>query len=218
MIRVAVIHEDTLLRLSIRQVLENTPDIQVVGDAGTGQAGIQCAQTQQPHVVILGLKLPDIKGTALTTQLLNLQPAPKILFISLDPQQVIASQLLRTGALGFLTPRTSPNELIGAIKTVNDNEACICEEIIQHLKSTKISDSPPPSTALNELTDREKEVLILLAQGKTISEMADQLSINHKTVHSYRNRICEKLHAKNDVALTLLAIREGLVTIDKPTD
>ena len=99
MIKVVLIHDDTLLRLFIRQILENTQDMQVIGDADTGHEGIQCAQELQPDVVILSLKLPDISGKAVVTRLLNLPQAPKILVISLNIQQVTASPVLGIGAL-----------------------------------------------------------------------------------------------------------------------
>lgn len=213
MIKVALIHDDTLLRLSIRQILENAQDIQVIGDVNAGHEGIQCAQELQPDVVILSLKLPDTSGKTVVTRLLNLPQAPKILVISLDIEQVTASPVLGIGALGYLTPHTSPAELISAIKTVHAGKVVMSDEIIRHLKSSK--DSPSKTSALNTLTAREMEILTLVTQGKTIAEIADQLSISHKTVHAYRDRIFQKLGVSNDVALTWLAIREGVITIDK---
>ena len=212
MIKVVLIHDDTLLRLFIRQILENTQDMQVIGDADTSHEGIRCAQELQPDVVILSLKLPDISGKAVVTCLLNLPQAPKILVISLNIQQVTASPVSGIGALGYLTPHTSPAELISAIRTVHAGEAVVSDEIIRHLKSAK--NRPSKTPALRELTDREMEVLTLVTRGKTIAEIADQLSISHKTIHAYRDRIFQKLDVNNDVALTWLAIREGLITID----
>ncbi len=212
MIQVVLIHDDTLLRLFIRQILENTQDIQIMGDTDTGHEGIQCAQELQPDVVILSLTLPDISGKTVVTRLLNLPQAPKILVISLSIQQVTASPVLGIGAWGYLTPHTSPAELISAVRTVHAGEAVISDEIIRHLKSAK--NSPLKTPALSEWTDREMDVLNLVTQGKTIVEIADQLSINHKTVYAYRNRIFQKLGVNNDVMLTRLAIWEGLITID----
>ena len=92
----------------------------------------------------------------------------------------------------------------------------ISDEIIRHLKSAK--NSPSKTPALSELTDREMEVLTLVTRGKTIAEIADQLSISHKTIHVYRNHIFQKLSVNNDVALTRLALREGLMTLDGNKD
>ena len=216
MIKVVLIHDDTLLRLFIRQILENTQDIQVIGDADTSHEGIQCAQELQPDVVILSLKLPDISGKAVVTRLLNLAQAPKILVISMSIQQVTASSGLGIGALDYLTPASSSAELVSAIRTVHAAEAVISDEIIQDLKSAK--NSPSKTPALSELTDREIKVLTLVTRGKTIAEIADQLSVSHKTIHAYRNRIFEKLGVNNDVALTWLALREGLITLDGNKD
>ena len=119
MIKVLLIHADTLLRLSIRQFLENIEDIQVVGDTKKGLKGIQRVQESQPNVVVLNLKLPDIDGRTLVAHLLKLPQAPKLLIISFNIQRVTFSPALGLGALGYLSSQTSPAELIDAIKTVH---------------------------------------------------------------------------------------------------
>ena len=153
MIKVLLIHEDTLLRLSIRQILESSESIQIVGGTGKGVEGIECVRQFQPNVVVFSLKLPDIAGKTLATRLLNLPQAPSLLVISLEIRQVMSSPVLGMGALGYLTSQTSPAELISAIKKVYAGEAVIGEDIIHHLKVADTHSSKLDARHL--LTDRE---------------------------------------------------------------
>ncbi len=135
MIRIVLIHDDTLLRLFIRQILENTPGIQIVGNAGTGKEGIKYTKKHQPDVVILSWQLPDMTGKTALTRLVKLRPISHVLIVSLSVEQVVSPDILSNGARGYLTSHTTPEELVEAIQSVSVGKAFISDEICQHIES-----------------------------------------------------------------------------------
>lgn len=212
MIQLILIDDHTVVRNGIRLMLKAAPTIQVIGEAGTGIEGVQLARELQPDVVLLDLKLPDISGIEVTTRLLRLNPVPKILLLSSATHTEFPSRSLEIGALGYLTKDTSSEELIRAIKTVNKNQPVISQALVQRLALNKIA---PQSHALfKTLTHKEIEVLLQTVRGISPQDISKRLHMSPKTVHSYRGQIFRKLGVKNNVTLTLLVVREGLMDLE----
>lgn len=209
MIRVNLVHEDHLLRFGIRKILENTTEIEIAHEACTNQEGISGAQQFSPLLVILSVKLVEKPEMTVVPQLLGLQPTPKLLIVSLNLQE-LTSPLPAKGAAGYLTSQATPEELINAVKTISSGKSFISNHITQHLQSRK--EILAKLATDQELSPQEIEVWTLLAMGKTVSEAANRLSISPRTIHSYRDRLFQKLGVQNDVQLTWAAIKQGLVT------
>lgn len=213
MIRVILIDDHVLVRDGIGLMLKNAKDIQVVGEAGTGIEGVQLVRELQPAVVILDLKLPDISGIEVTTRLLRLTPAPKILVVTSAFHNEFPLRILEAGALGYVTKDVAREELVNAIKAVNKGQPFISTAVASRLALAKIDHQT--HAIFSNLTNKEMEVLILSVRGVRAVDIARRLHMSPKTVHSYRSHIFEKLGVENDVGLTLLAIRENLMTIDE---
>ena len=213
MIKVVLIDDHFLVRAGFRQMIEAEQTIQVIGEAGTGAEGIQLVRASKPDAVVLDVKLPDISGLEVTHKLLSHDPHLKILIVSALTNDLFPFRLLEAGALGYLTKNASQEELVRAIKTISNNQRYISPEIAQQLALAKLAPNAPGD--FSDLSDRETEVMFMVIRGIEVKEIAKKLHLSSKTVHSYRSRIFEKLHVKNDTALTLLAIKNGIVTIEE---
>lgn len=213
MIKVILIDDHFLVRTGFRQMIEVENSIKVIGEAGTGLEGIQLVRNSNPDVVILDIKLPDISGLEVTNKLLAHETHPKILVVSAMMNDLFPFRLLEAGAHGFLTKNASQEELVRAIKLVYNNQRFISPEIAQQLALVKIT--PNALGNFSQLSDRETEVMFMVVRGFEVKDIAKQLHVSTKTVHSYRSRIFEKLNVKSDTALTLLAIKQGIVTIEE---
>jgi two-component system, NarL family, invasion response regulator UvrY len=213
MIRVLLIDDHILVRRAIRTLLTSAKDIQIVGETSTGMEGVQLARELHPSVIILDLKLPDISGLEVTTRCLRLEPAPKILVLSSTSHHEYSQRVLKMGAAGFLTKDTDREELIKAIRTVHRNQPFISAVIASRLALAKIDYKA--QAIFNELNNKEMEVLLLSIRSLPAVEIAKRLRIDSKTVHGHRCRIFKKLGIENEVGLLLLALREGLVTVDE---
>lgn len=213
MITIILIDDHAIVRSAIRQMLQDVKGVQVIGEAGTGNDGVQLARELRPQIVLLDFKLPDISGLEVTSRLLRLDPGLKILVLSAATNELFPFRILEAGAQGYLTKDCTKEELVRAIRAVYAGQHVISPEIASRLALAKIDDKS--NTYFHELTDREMEVLMMVIRGVIVSDIAERLFLSPKTVHSYRSRIFEKLKVENDVALTLLAIREGLITLEE---
>ena len=214
MITVILIDDHTIVRSGIRQMLEDVKGIQVIGEAGTGNEGVQLVRELHPQIVVLDFKLPDITGLEVTNRLLRMDPHLKILVVSSAINDLFPFRILEAGAHGYLIKDASKEELVRAVKAVSSGQRVISPSIASRLALAKIDERKSSST-FNELSDREMEVLMMVIRGAMVNEIASRLFLSPKTIQSYRSRLFEKLKVENNVALTLLAIREGLITIDE---
>lgn len=212
MIRIILIDDHFLVRAGLREIFASIKGIQVIGEASTGKEGIEEVRRLSPDLVLLDLKLPDMDGLSLTQTLLNKNPDIKILILSSIIQDLTVLRLLEAGAQGYVSKSASAEELLLAIKTVQSGQRFISPKLASRLALTKVN--PDKDLAFAKITDRERQVMEQMIRGIPVKEIANQLNINHKTVHSYRDRIFEKLGVNSDVDVTLLAIYHGLLVID----
>lgn len=213
MIRLIVIDDHVLVRQSIRFLLSKTKEIQIVAEASSGAEGVLLAREYLPDIVLLDLKLPDISGLEVASRLLRLTPPPKILVLSAANHNEFPQRMLKAGALGYVTKEASQEELILAIKTISKGQPFISSDIASRLALAKIG--AENSTAFNQFTNKEIEVLMLCLRSVPIEDIAKRLHMSTKTVHSYRHHIFNKLNVHNDVGLMTIAIQEGLMTVDE---
>lgn len=213
MIKLVLIDDHFLVRAGFRQMIEVEKNLQVVGEAGTGLEGVQLVRTVKPDVVVLDIKLPDISGLEVTHKLLSHAPSPKILIVSAMINDLFPFRILEAGAHGYLTKNASQEELIQAIKAVYTNHRFISTEVAHKLALARLTTNLPVN--FSSLSDRETEVMLMVIHRIPVKEIAEKLHLSAKTVHSYRSRIFEKLHVKNDTALTLLAIKHGIVAMEE---
>lgn len=215
MVTVVLIDDHALVRSGIREMLQEVKGISVVGDAGTGREGIELVRRFNPDLVILDLKLPDQTGLEVTQKILRLNLDTRILIVSSVVNDLFLFRLLEAGAHGYLTKEAKQEELVQAIKSVCSGKRVISQQLAKRLALAKTDYKK--NNLFADISEREMEVMMMLIRGVSVKEIAEKLNISHKTVHSYRSRIFEKLNVKTDLAVTLLAIHNGLIVLEEST-
>ena len=212
MIKTVLIDDHQLVRSGIREMLRQEKAISVLGEAGTGREGVELVRRFNPDVVLLDLKLPDQSGLDVMQKILRISPDTKILIVTSVIHDLFLFRLLEAGAQGYLTKEANVDELVRAIQSVAAGQRVISTELAKRLALTKIDYKK--DNVFDTLSEREMEVMMMLIRGMPVKEMAEKLHISHKTIHSYRSRIFEKLNVETDLAVTLLAIHHGLIVLE----
>ncbi len=209
MINVMLVDDHGLVRTGIRRILEDVQDIDVVAEAENGEQAIKQVRSTHPDVVLMDVSMPGIGGLEATRRITRSSPGTRVIAVTVHGESPYPSQLLEAGAAGYITKGCDVSEIISAIKSVHVGNQYITRDIAQKLALTFIQhgDRPP----LELLTQRELQVMLMVAQGICNKEISEQLCLSPKTTSTYRYRLYEKLGVDNDVELTRLAIRYGLV-------
>ncbi|MGD9153011.1 MAG: UvrY/SirA/GacA family response regulator transcription factor [Gammaproteobacteria bacterium] len=208
MIKLLVVDDHELVRESIASQLDSLKDMEVVGKAANGEDAINLARKHNPDVILMDLQMPGMGGLEATRKLLRIMPDVKILILTVCDNDVFPSRLLEEKAAGYITKNCKPKDLIDAIKKVHAGQRYISPEIAQKLVLKRSSKEGSPFDILSE---REFQVMIMITKGQKVPQIASVLHLSTKTVNTYRYRIFEKLGINNDVELTLLALRHGVI-------
>ena len=216
MIRVLVADDQALLRGSLRLLVDSAPDLTAVGEAGTGAEAVTLAVSEQPDVVLMDIRMPGTDGVAATSQITSREvtgrPARVLILTTFDLDEYVYAAL-RAGASGFLLKDTPPAELLAAIRIIAAGDALLAPSITRKLIREFARQAPPsPRPALDVLTDREQEVLALVARGLTNAEIATELFITLATVKTHVSRLLTKLAARDRAQLIVIAYESGFVT------
>lgn len=209
MIRVLVVDDHDLVRTGISRMLADSPDIEVIGEADGGDLAIKLAKQLKPDVILLDVNMPNIGGLEATKRLVQLDLGIKILAVSSLSAQPYPSMLLKAGVNGYITKGTPLDEMIRAIKKVYQGGRYFSHEVADQLAEVLLSDNA--SSPFDLLSDREKQVAMMVVNCQSPQQIADQLFVSVKTINTYRYRIYEKVSVDSDVKLTHLAIRHGLI-------
>lgn len=209
MIRVLIIDDHPIVRTGIRSLLQGAPDIEITGEAASGEEGLSLALQQDPDVIILDISLPGMSGMEVLTSLRKPPYRAAVLVLSLHPEDRYAIRLLRAGASGYLTKGAPSETLLRAIRKVSSGGKFISPEVAERLAFNLDPDYEGP---LHErLSGREMEVMRLLASGKTVTEIGHHLAISVKTVSTYRRRILEKMVMQSTADIVRYAVENKLV-------
>jgi two-component system invasion response regulator UvrY len=212
MIRVIIVDDHELVRTGTRRLLEDLPGIKVLADAGSGEEAVELVRHLKPDVVLMDIQMPGIGGLEATRRCLRAHPEAKILVVTVYEDEPYPSKLLKVGASGYLTKRASVDEMLLAIKKVMSGQRYISAEIAQQLALRPFSDEQ--NSPFEQLSAREMQITLMVIMGHRVQEISEKLSLSPKTVNSYRYRVFEKLHIRNDVGLTKLAIKHGIIDAD----
>jgi NarL family two-component system response regulator LiaR len=215
-IRILVVDDHTVVRKGIRALLAEIEDIEVVGEARTGQEAITQAESLNPDVILMDLVMPEMDGIEAIRHLSIHQPEARILVLTSFTADDKVFPAIKAGALGYLLKDSDPADLVRAVRQVHRDEPCLHPSIARRVLQ-ELSQPVPPRPAPEPLTDREVEVLQLLAQGLGNQEIAEQLVIAEVTVRTHVSNILSKLHLANRVQATLYALREGLTSLQDET-
>jgi DNA-binding NarL/FixJ family response regulator len=207
-IRILLADDHTVVRQGFRAILAQQPDIQIVGEAGNGKEVLALAQSTAPDVVVMDVAMPELNGMEATRRLIAAMPQVKILALSMHKDAIYVREMLKAGARGYLLKDSGEQDLLEAVRAVSRGGEYISPALQPALASAwKVGGSTP----LDQLTSREREVLQLIAEGKTNKEVANLLNISAFTVDAHRGRIMEKLNVHNVNELVRFAVRNGLV-------
>jgi DNA-binding NarL/FixJ family response regulator len=209
MIKILIADDHAIVRRGLKQIVAETADIVVSDEASTGQEVLKQIRSNKYDVVVLDISLPDRDGLDILKQIRKEKPNLPVLVLTMHPEEQYAVRVLNAGGSGYLTKESAPDELIIALRRVSAGRRYISNSLGEHLafKLKRNADRPLYET----LSDREYQVMCKIASGKTVKEIAEELSLSVKTVSTYRSRILAKMRMANNAELTRYAIKQGLV-------
>lgn len=211
--RILLADDHAVLRAGLKLLLDSQPDLQVVGEAGDGSQALALAEQLQPDMVLLDLGMPGLGGLQALPLVRKAAPQARILVLTMHDDESYLRQALQRGAAGYVLKKAADTELLLAIRAVMRGEVYIHSSMTRALLEDLLPPSPsaPAADAWQALSDREQEVLRLVALGHTSAEIADRLSLSPKTVETYRARGMEKLGLRSRAALVTFVLERGLI-------
>jgi DNA-binding NarL/FixJ family response regulator len=209
MVRILIVDDHAVVRAGLRQLIADSGDMAVTGEAADGDEALGMVAQNQYDVVILDLSMPGRGGLDALKQMHSLHPQVPVLVLSMYPEEQYAVRVLKAGAAGYLTKSSATEELLNALRRIASGRKYISETLAETLAQDlgHAMDDEPHKT----LSDREYQVMSLIASGKTVSEIAGQLTLSVKTVSTYRERILTKMRLKNNAELTHYVINNHLL-------
>lgn len=204
-ISVMLVDDHEIVRAGFKRLLENTVDISVVIEASTAEEAYNFYQQYRPDVVVMDLNMPPgMAGLEAIKRIIAIAPYAKILVLTAQESEPYPSQVLKTGAKGYITKRCSPEELINAVRGVSEGVEYVSSDVQLEIDSN-------PTASLSVLTKRELQIFHFLATGLSTNEIGEKMFISHKTVHVHRSNILKKLKISSSSELIYLAIRNGVI-------
>jgi len=208
MIRILIADDHAIIRHGLKQIVEESGEMRVVAEAGSGIEALRKIRDAECDVVLLDISMPDISGIDVLKQIHAERPQLPVLILSIYPEDQYATRLIKAGAAGYMTKESAPSEVVKALLCVAGGKKYIRPSVAEMLAEEigSAEDRLPHQT----LSDREYQIFLLLASAKTVSEIADTLALSVKTVSTYRTRILEKMHLSNNAELMRYAIDNQL--------
>jgi DNA-binding NarL/FixJ family response regulator len=211
-IRILIADDHTLVRAGLRRILDDEVDIDVVAEAADGAEAVTAAQQNEIDVAILDISMPKLTGLQAARRVLDYKPDVRVLMLSMHDNEEFLFESLRVGAAGYVLKSSAESDLVGAVRTAMRGEPFLYPKAVGALVRDYLGRvTRGELTPGEELSPRESEVVKLIAEGHTSREIADILSISVNTVERHRHNVLEKLDLRDRVALTLYAVRRGLV-------
>ncbi|HOJ52698.1 MAG TPA: response regulator transcription factor [Syntrophales bacterium] len=208
-VEILIADDHPIVRAGFKQVLADTPDMEVAAEAENGQEVLNFLRKRDFDIILLDISMPGRNGLEVLKDIKSIKPRIPVLILSIYPEEQYAVRALRAGAAGYLTKASAPHELIAAIRKVTAGgkyiSTALAEKLTDYL-STDLEKAPH-----ERLSDRELEVMLMIASGKTVSEIARELCLSVKTVSTYRSHILEKMKLKNNAEITLYAVQNKLI-------
>ena len=209
MIKILIADDHAIVREGLKQILSETPDLVVVAEASSGQEVLEKISKNDLDLVVLDIAMPGRGGLDILKEIKTQKPRLPVLMLSMYPEEQYAIRVLKSGASGYLTKESAPSELVMAIRQISQGKKYISPSLAEKLAiDLELSPDKLPHEILS---DREYQVMCMIASGKTLKEIADGLSLSIKTISTYRSRILEKMNMKTNAEVTHYAIKSNLV-------
>lgn len=212
-IKVLLVDDHALVRMGLSRLLADELGIDIVGEVASGEEAIQFVRKQAPDVVLMDMKMPGIGGFETLVKVSKINPAIKIIILTVCETYILASKAMQSGASGYLNKSSPIGEIVKAIRMVHQGGKYLSADFAQQLALNSFSNSE--KNPLEQLSDRELQVLLMLANGCKIQEISDKLFLSPKTINSYRYRIQEKFKVGSDIEVLRLAMKYGLLGTDE---
>lgn len=207
-VRVLLVDDHAVVREGYRRLLERTSDIEVVAEAANGEVAYRLFCETAPDVVIMDITLPGISGVEATRRILSREPSARVLVFSVHEDIVFASRALQGGARGYITKSSAPELLVEAVRTVAAGRPYLSHDIAHKLATHRL---PGQAVPFADLSPREFEVFRLLAEGKSLADIARILSLSQKTIANYQSLVKQKLEADTSAQMVWIALQHGLL-------
>ena len=212
-IRVLIADDHEVVAEGLRRLVEAEGDMEVVACVGDGRQAVQQARDTRPDVVVMDLSMPELNGADATRAILERDARCRVIVLSMYAQREYVRRALKAGAAGYVVKRSAAKEVVEAIRAVHAGQRYLSPRVADVVLEDYTDDKQ--DDALARLSAREREVLQLLAEGRTGAQIAERLSLSQKTVETYRARLVEKLGIRDLAGLVRFAIQKGLVSLDE---
>jgi RNA polymerase sigma factor (sigma-70 family) len=215
-IRVLVADDHAIIREGLSVMLGNQPDMEVVGTAANGREAVRLVDEHEPDIVVIDISMPELNGIEAISQMLPRHPRIKVIVLSIHETKPYVYRTLKAGAKGYLIKETAGLEVVDAVRAVYRGERYLSQRISDLLTDVAFRklEMPMEVSPLEQLSSREREILQLVAEGKTSQEIAERLSISPKTVDTYRSRLMRKIGVEDVAGLVKFAIQNGVISLE----
>lgn len=214
MIKLLLVDDHELVRTGIKHILNSARGLRVVGEAPDGETAVKLCRKEAPDIVLMDMNMPGMGGLEATKKIKRYCPNTRIIILSVCSKAPLPNKVMKAGAYGYLTKGMEPQAMIAAVRQVASGERCISPDIAQQMALNQVS-CDDMQAILDLLSERELQVMMMIVRGRNASDIAAELTLSNKTVNTYRYRLFLKLNVSNDVELTHLAIRYGLLDLDE---
>lgn len=211
-VRILIADDHGVVAEGLKHVIESQPDMQVVSLAVDGREAVRLARELQPDVVLMDLSMPELNGADATRAILERDPRCRVIVLSMYSEREYVRRALKAGAAGYVVKRSAAKEVVDAIRAVHAGQRYLSARVADVVIDDYAGDGG--EDLLAKLSQREREVLQLLAEGHTGAQIAERLSLSQKTVETYRARLVEKLGIRDVAGLVRFAIQRGIVSLD----
>lgn len=213
LINILLVDDHELVRTGIRKILDEVKGLKVIGEVETGEDAVKFCRQNQPDVVLMDMNMPGIGGLEATKKIIRYSPDIKVIVLTVHSEDPFPTKVMQIGAAGYLTKGAAPDEMVNAIRAVNSGQRYLTAEIAQQMALSQFKS--PDENPFSTLSERELQIMLKITRGERVPDISLQLNLSTKTINSYRYRMFEKLNVGNDVELTHLAIRYGMLNTEK---
>lgn len=218
MIRVLVVDDHELVRSGITRMLADNPDIEVIGQASSGEDAIESVRKDAPDIVLMDIRMPGIGGLEATRRILRIDDAIRVIVVTACADDPYPTRVMQAGATAYITKGADIKEMVRAIRMAHTGQRYISPEIAQKMALKQLGGDGKEDgseSLFDRLSEREMQIAMMVVDCQKVQDISDKLCLSPKTVNSYRYRIFEKLEISSDVELALMAVRLGLLDADK---
>ena len=213
MINILLVDDHELVRTGISKILNEVRGFNVIEECETGEDAIKFCRETEPDVILMDMDMPGMGGLEATKKILRFTPEAKIIVLTVHTEEPFPTKVMQIGAAGYLTKGTAPVDMVNAIRVVNSGQRYLPTNIAQKMALSQFSSAK--ESPFSSLSDRELQIMLMITRGEKVPDISVHLHLSTKTINSYRYRMFEKLSVSNDVELTHLAIRHGMIHTEK---